>query len=388
LETFVFALLCISLAANPAEDWLISPPKSPVVVADTTIGGRPAVIMSNGLISRTFIVSPNWATYSYSSGGDELLRSVQPEASFQLDNATDQIVGGVTGMASGAYLNSSDPLLTVPSSYQYKAHRIVPVRTRYEWTPGTRHSNPETPWPPPGKGLEVVFSPPPKPPQVPTKVLTVQSTENLTTARQEWVFPKKISGRRFRFEFGETFVEVAPFLPKINELQLRINGIWLVNNGTNLSSIVTASSAAPAGAPPGMEKSWRAFDGDVSTLWDAVGDAASGKYWIDVDLSLLDPAILRRLQSAAPSASGSASAGSTSDADWSVTFDGMALTTQIGFRHWPPPGSNGYFWRPRTISILEYAEGKISLPDVTLVYEMYEVSEICNTCLRCMRCMR
>jgi hypothetical protein len=355
--------LGIAAIAAPPVDWLLSPPMAPVTIKGGTIGGRPAVSMSNGLINRTFIVAPNWATYSYTSGGDELLRSIQPEATFQLNNKTNQVVGGVSGIVNGAFINASNPLVTLPTSYQYKAHRIVPVRKRYDWTPGARHSNPDMPWPPTGKGLEVLFSPPPKPPSTPKEVLKVKSTQNLSTARQEWLFDKRpIIGRRFRFEFGDTWIG-DPFLPKVNELQIRVNGKWLLNNGTTLSNIVTKSSGDPAaGVEPGAEKGWLTFDGNVSTLWDAVGEKTTGKYWIDVDFN------------PSPSTAGSSSDSSSADVSvpWNLTFDGLALTTQNGSKHWPPPGVSGYFWRPKYVSVQQYDEGPVYLPDVTLTYEMYE----------------
>ena len=45
-------------------DWLVSPPTTKVTVVDATVGGRAAVTMSNGLISRTWLVVPNWASAS------------------------------------------------------------------------------------------------------------------------------------------------------------------------------------------------------------------------------------------------------------------------------------------------------------------------------------
>jgi len=39
------------------------------------------------------------------------------------------------------------------------SHRVVPIAKRFEWTPGSRHSE-EADWPPLGLGLEVSFTPP------------------------------------------------------------------------------------------------------------------------------------------------------------------------------------------------------------------------------------
>eukprot|EP01048_Picozoa_sp_COSAG05_P010760 COSAG05_NODE_968_length_6393_cov_22.036066_1_plen_698_part_10 len=154
-------LLLLLLLLLPRADghWLIEPPDVPVTVSETTVGGRPAVMMSNGLISRTFLKFPNWVTWSYTSGDDDLLRSLKSEASFQVDNQTELLVGGVQGTTNFAFKNASDPLETVPTSYQYKSHRTVPIAKRYQWTPGARSSQ-NTAWPPLGLGLEVTFGPP------------------------------------------------------------------------------------------------------------------------------------------------------------------------------------------------------------------------------------
>jgi hypothetical protein len=103
-------MLVISLTAASA-DWLISPPSVPVSIEDGTVGGKPAVIMSNGLINRTFLVSPNWVTWSYSIGDDELLRIACNQKHYlNLITRPSFSLGGVTGFINGAYLNASDPL--------------------------------------------------------------------------------------------------------------------------------------------------------------------------------------------------------------------------------------------------------------------------------------
>eukprot|EP00035_Acanthoeca_spectabilis_P039477 m.62578 g.62578 ORF g.62578 m.62578 type:complete len:884 (+) comp9617_c0_seq3:22-2673(+) len=140
-------------------DWLVHQPDTPVTLSATSIGGNDAVVFSNGLISRTFITSPNWATWSLTEGGEELLRAVQPEATFQLDNTTMFSVGGLTGSPTSAFKTPEDPFKPLPDSYQYVSHRTVPIATRYSWVPGTRHSA-NVPWPPLGLGLEVTFAPP------------------------------------------------------------------------------------------------------------------------------------------------------------------------------------------------------------------------------------
>lgn len=136
-----FMLVICAHATAVATDWLVDPPTTAVTITNTTVAnGLPAIVLSNGLISRTFLIAPNWATWSLVEGGEDLLRSVQPAASFQLDNKTIINVGGVLGATNYAYKNSSDQLRTAPTAYQYLSHKIVPITKRYDWVPGTRFS--------------------------------------------------------------------------------------------------------------------------------------------------------------------------------------------------------------------------------------------------------
>ena len=50
------ALLAGTAAAAASSDWLVSPPAMPVTVVAATVGGRQALTMSNGLISRTWLI--------------------------------------------------------------------------------------------------------------------------------------------------------------------------------------------------------------------------------------------------------------------------------------------------------------------------------------------
>jgi len=91
----LLALALLVPTTAVSDDWLVDPPTTAVTVTTTTAGGRPAIKMSNGLIARTFITSPNFATWCLEENGEDLLRSLQPEASFQLDNSNASSEVGV-----------------------------------------------------------------------------------------------------------------------------------------------------------------------------------------------------------------------------------------------------------------------------------------------------
>ena len=78
------AVLLASLSLLPSEDFLVGRPSTPTTLTKDATG---ALLLSNGLISRRFVTSPNFATVSlrsevsFDTGGVlEALRGVAPEA--------------------------------------------------------------------------------------------------------------------------------------------------------------------------------------------------------------------------------------------------------------------------------------------------------------------
>ena len=130
------------------------------------------------------------------SNGEDLLRSLQPEASFMVGNET-VLIGGVTNNATNhAFKNASEPLTfpcgagpprspgcPFPGQYMYKAHKTVPVSKRFDWVPGARHSE-HAEWPPLGLGLQVTLefqplSPGSATPAMPVVTITYEMYQGL-----------------------------------------------------------------------------------------------------------------------------------------------------------------------------------------------------------------
>jgi hypothetical protein len=99
-----------------------------------------------------------------------------------------------------------------------------------------------------------------------------------TGAREEFTIAA-VSGRYFRLVFGKGTGGYQPF---VSEVQLRVGSRWLVNNGTATENVVTKSSGAEATVEGGLP--FNAFDGNITSLWDAQKSDATGTYWIDIDL--------------------------------------------------------------------------------------------------------
>lgn len=122
------------------------------------------IILSNGLISRSFLLSqPGFGTIDYCSTttSNSILRTILPEAHVTLDGTEYPIGGLIEEDTQHSYLNrSSLKLSLLPKSFRYSAYLTTKPDARFPWTPGNRHSPPDSRWPPEGLRLTVIFSPP------------------------------------------------------------------------------------------------------------------------------------------------------------------------------------------------------------------------------------
>lgn len=176
-------LILILVVANvnaqfPAQpDWLRSSNPLSTYKATVRTDEPNKVIISNGLITRSFTVSPNWYTSDYRNEigvGTSFIRGVSPEARLFFDNAE-------TGVDIGGVLGQSRFLLLVPETFtpsvnplgmvfvNYSISSIIP---QYEYTPRWGVLN--TSWPPPGIRLSVNFAAPVDP--GPSNFTTLEGT--------------------------------------------------------------------------------------------------------------------------------------------------------------------------------------------------------------------
>src|SRR5277367_1797466 len=81
------------LSADAQSDWLIRPPETHAT-ATLRQNGKD-LMLSNGLLERTFRLQPNLACVGFRnlSNGQELLRSVKPEARVTIDGRVYNIGG-------------------------------------------------------------------------------------------------------------------------------------------------------------------------------------------------------------------------------------------------------------------------------------------------------
>ena len=139
-------------------DWLVHPFSQAASVAETDN----RLVLDNGLIRRTFVTSPNFATVDYTNQitDSSLIRGIKPEAILTIDG--DQFaVGGLKGQPDYAYLDSDwiADLTSDENAFQFREYRIGEPEAHYPWV--KRRFATSSVYPPEGVKLTVVFSPPP-----------------------------------------------------------------------------------------------------------------------------------------------------------------------------------------------------------------------------------
>lgn len=139
------------------EDWLIAKPETNAKAFRNSKGNE--LILSNGLISRTFRIAPNAATVSFKKlqNQEELIRAVKPEAILSINNFSIP-VGGLEGQPNLAFLYEDwiDQLKVTPGSFQLKDYTLSPIEKRLDWL-RIYHHDTDAEWPPKGIHLKMIY---------------------------------------------------------------------------------------------------------------------------------------------------------------------------------------------------------------------------------------
>ncbi len=148
-------------AARKTTDYLIDPTPYKARVARTAEGRE--LILENGLIRRTWRLSPNGACVAYDNlmSGQAMLRSVRPEARVTI-NGQQRDVGGLVGQPNHAYL--APPWLDAMEA-DARAMRLIGIKVgepaeRFTWG-RVRHAAADAIWPPKGINLRMDYELPP-----------------------------------------------------------------------------------------------------------------------------------------------------------------------------------------------------------------------------------
>ena len=137
-------------------DWLINANTSPTGVFST---GQPGeIVLDNGLIRRSFLVSPNLACIELKQlhSNESFLRSIRPECRLTIDGENFD-VGGLKGQPFDNFLRAEwySKLTNDPTSFQLVSFTVAPIQARFAWKPRAEWISRHTDWPP--KGTEVQF---------------------------------------------------------------------------------------------------------------------------------------------------------------------------------------------------------------------------------------
>jgi len=143
------------------QDWLVRPVTTKAGVYRSA--DQQYLVLANGLIARTFKVSPNLATVSFKlSGSDtEFVRAVKPEASVELDGQKHEI-GGLKGQPVANYLDPEwlKKMTAAPAAYQFQGFQVGQTVERFPWKKRLEWMPHDLPWPPPGVSLTLSFARP------------------------------------------------------------------------------------------------------------------------------------------------------------------------------------------------------------------------------------
>jgi len=140
-------LVSMLLSLNPLvskaqqADWLIKPTetKASILIKNKQL------ILDNGLVRRVFLLEPNASCISYINltNGQELLRSIEPEARLVFNGASYNI-GGLSGQKEKAYLRLEveNNLQKKDSDFVFTNYSISDIKPFIHWKPTTWLTNP------------------------------------------------------------------------------------------------------------------------------------------------------------------------------------------------------------------------------------------------------
>ncbi len=161
LSLLWIGFLFVSGAAGDVRpDWLLD--GSPYKAAVQQRKGGNEVVLSNGLISRTFRLAPNAATVGFDNliTGQSIIRGVKPEALVTIDGVNYE-VGGLKGQPNYAFLRPEwiDQLKANPNAMQFAGVKVGRPKERMAWN-RVRHHAPGLEWPPKGVYLRMDYKMP------------------------------------------------------------------------------------------------------------------------------------------------------------------------------------------------------------------------------------
>lgn len=121
-------------ARKPSKDWLID--GSPFVSKVEQSEDGKDIVLSNGLVSRVFRITPNLATTNIFNHmtGESMVRTACHEGTVTI-NGKDYPLGGLDGIEEYAYVKPEwlDHFSEIQNSFKYSGFRVEDLKKRMEW---------------------------------------------------------------------------------------------------------------------------------------------------------------------------------------------------------------------------------------------------------------
>ncbi len=229
-----------SLASLPVEpvwpadspDWLITATPYQAGVWKSADGRE--LVLSNGLIRRSFRLSPNIATVAFDQlrTGQSLLRSPRPEAEVEIDGVRSP-VGGLVGQPIQNHLRREwvDTLRSDPASWSGNGFDTGRIAERFPWKKRPDWMPQDRPWPPPGVSLTLHFTAPAEAGKAPRPVVWEDTFATVDAGWKSFVSPKSPrsstrnegkQGEIMALENTHAFLE-RPWADKASAVEVRID---------------------------------------------------------------------------------------------------------------------------------------------------------------------
>jgi len=139
-------------------DWLINPEGFNAMLYKNEADN---LVFSNGLISRTFSITPDLATIGFNNlvTQESIIRSVRPEGSITINGNTIEI-GGLYDQPIHNYLLPEwlKDMNSQNGNFHYDSYAIGPISERFAWQKRLEWMPRDMPWPPKGKELTLSFN--------------------------------------------------------------------------------------------------------------------------------------------------------------------------------------------------------------------------------------
>jgi len=126
----------LETSKSSSKDWLVSPFEQKANIKQE--GSN--IILNNGLVKRTFVIAQNLACFDYTNltNGQQLIRSIEPEAKVVIDQITYK-VGGLSGQKEKAYfqIDNIKNLQKADSDFVFTKYTIGKIEPFINWKPTT-----------------------------------------------------------------------------------------------------------------------------------------------------------------------------------------------------------------------------------------------------------